>query len=85
MSRLLSSRANKHKGIRCFCKRCMDSFNTKESLERHSEYCSQHGFARTVMPEEIKQEDGTKKVCPRFLRFRNYNRSMRVPFVIYGF
>ena len=78
MSRLLSSQFSKHDHGRYLCKTC------RKSLERHSEYCSQHGFVRTVLSEEeIEQEDATK-VGPRFLRFRNHNRSMRVPSVIYA-
>ena len=51
----------------------MNSFYTEKFLERHSEYCLQYVFVKTVVPrKEIELEDGTKKEVPRFLRFNNY-------------
>ena len=62
ISRLLSSQVSKHGYGRYFCKRCMNSFNTEKSLERHSEHCSQHGFVRTVMHEEEIRKMGQRSM-----------------------
>ena len=73
MSRLLSSQINKHKGSRFFCYSCLNSFPTDISLKKHEEYCLRHDNVAIKMPEP-----GT------FLKFINFNRKMKVPFVIYA-
>ena len=73
MSKLAASQANKHKGKRYFCKYCCNSFPTEKSLRKHLEYCSKHKAVAVKMPKR-----GT------MLSFKNYNRKMRVPFVVYA-
>ena len=73
MSRLLSSQTSKRNGAQYFCMRCLNSFHSQESLDKHLEYCSAHEAVKIEMPGE-----GTT------LKFKNYNRSMRVPFIVYA-
>ena len=73
VSRLLSSQVSNHKEKRHFCLRCLNSFWTHKSLNKHLEYCSNHEAVKIIMPEK-----GT------MLRFENYHRGERVPFVIYA-
>ena len=73
MSALAASQVNKHKGKRYFCKYCCNSFLTEESLQEHIEYCSKQKAVRVEMPKK-----GT------MLSFKNLNRKMRVPFVVYA-
>ena len=73
MSRLVSRQVNNHQHYRFICERCLNSFKSQESLDKHSEYC--------------KNEDAIKMSLPKkgtTLKFKNYNHSMRVPFVIYA-
>jgi hypothetical protein len=56
-----------------YCRRCLNCFTSKEALSNHNEYCSQHDVQKIVMPKL-----GT------MLKFKNYCRSMRVPFVVYA-
>jgi len=56
-----------------YCKRCLNGFTYEIGLRNHLEYCSQHELQRIEMPKP-----GT------ILKFKNYNRSMRVPFVVYA-
>ena len=56
-----------------YCKRCLNGFTREEALIKHKEYCNQEDAVRVVLPEP-----GT------MLDFKNYNRSMKVPFVIYA-
>ena len=73
MSRLLSMQTSKHKE-KCFiCRRCLNSFNSEGSLAKHTDYCSSHEAIKIEMP----QEGST-------LKFENFVRSMRVPFVVYA-
>ena len=78
MSRLLSSQINNHQHKRFFCHRCLNSFATEDSLEQHSEYCSKHDAVKIVMPQ--KDKDGK----PPNIVFKNHNRKMKVPFIIYA-
>ncbi|EDO34875.1 predicted protein [Nematostella vectensis] len=57
---------------------CLNSFRCKQSLEKHSECCGNHEAVGIEMPKIDK--DGN---LPH-IKFKNYNRKMRVPFVVYA-
>ena len=80
---LLSSQTSKHKSSRFFCDRCINHFPNKPALEKHLEYCSNNEAVRIEFPRH-KDKDGEELDCPVFLKFKNFNKSMRVPFVIYA-
>ena len=73
LSRLLSSQVSKHNGKKYFCLRCLNPFNNQKALDKHKEYCSNHDAPKIIMPEK-----GT------MLKFKNYHRGEKVPFVIYA-
>ena len=73
LSRLLSSQVSKHNGKKYFCKRCLNPFSTQKALDKHEEYCGNHEAVKINMPEK-----GT------MLKFKNYHRGEKVPFVIYA-
>ena len=73
MSRLLSSQSSTDEHALHYCPRCLNHFTTQEKLATHKEYCSAHEAVKIEMPGE-----GTT------LSFKNYNRSMRVPFIVYA-
>ena len=73
MSRLITSQISKRSTRRFCCLRCLNSFHTVESLQKHEMYCSNHDVVKVELPNE---ENNT-------LSFNNY-RSMRVPFVVYA-
>jgi len=56
LSRLLSSQISNHNGKKHFCLRCLNSFTTKEVLEKNREYCEDHDFIKIVMPTKITTE-----------------------------
>lgn len=74
LSRLLSKQMTNHNGERYICRRCLISFRSDESLQKHREYCQNHGEIKVEMPSEGE----------KYLNFKNCNRKMRVPFVIYA-
>ena len=55
------------------CKRCLNGFMRKEALTNHKTYCNEQDAVKVDLPEP-----------DTMLCFKNYNRSMRVPFVIYA-
>ena len=73
LSRLLSTQVSNSKESRLYCRRCLNSFRSKEALDKHKRYCNQHAAVRPEMPEP-----GTT------LTFKNHNRSLRVPFIVYA-
>ena len=73
LSRLLSSQVSNHKEKHHFCLRCLNSFWTHKSLNKHLEYCGNHEAIKINMPEK-----GT------MLKFKNYHKGEKVPFVIYA-
>ena len=74
MSRLLSSQINNHHHTRMFCSRCLNSFQNQTSLDKHQEWCSRHEAVNIKMPDDKDAH----------LVFKNFNRKMRVPFVVYA-
>ena len=73
MSRLLSNQASKHGHVMHFCRRCYNPFNSEGSLAKHTDYCRSHEAIKIEMPQEGS-----------VLKFENFVRSMRVPFVVYA-
>jgi len=72
MSRLLSKQTSTHEHERQICQLCLNSFSSIRSLSKHEEYCSKDDKL-AVLP----------KPCTK-IEFRNHDKSMRVPFVIYA-
>ena len=73
ISRLVSKQISAHKEGTHICLRCLNPFWTHKSLEKHWEYCCNHKSVKINMPEK-----GT------MLRFKHYERSERIPFIIYA-
>ena len=96
ISRLLSKQVRKHDGSLFFCRRCLSHFPNrkklaihdlycskmfapnKEKLAIHDLYCSNNEAIRLIVMPEVN----VKGIIP-YIKFKNYNRFMRVPFVIY--
>ena len=57
----------------CVCLRCLNTIKTEKSLVSHHEYCKSHEAIQIELPEK-----GSK------ISFKNHNRSMRVPFIVYA-
>ena len=73
LSRLLAFQVPKSNGKHYFCLRCLNPFWCQESLNKHQEYCSEYEDVQIVIPEK-----GT------ILKFKNYHRSEKVPFIVYA-
>ena len=73
ISALLSSQINKHKGTSNICLNCFNGFNTKDSLNKHKEYCYNNECVKINMPP-----------TGSFLEFKNFVHSEKAPFTIYA-
>lgn len=81
-SALVSKQVSRHNGRVFLCKYCCNVRPSLESLQKHQEYCSSHKEVKVVMPPMQKTKDGN--VVRPSLSFKNYNRKMEVPFVVYA-
>ena len=72
-SALLASQINNHKGTSNICLNCINGFKSKDSLDKHKEYCYNNECVNIVMPPENT-----------YLKFKNFRYSERAPFVIYA-
>ena len=81
MSRLLSSGINNHQHKRHFCYRCLNSFPSVKSLEKHKEYCQNNEAVKIEMPIRVDDEGNT---FPVYIKFNHFHKKMRVPFVVYA-
>ena len=83
LSRLLSKQVTKHDGALVFCRRCLNNFSNNEKLEVHKEYCARNECVKIEMPE-IKTDKNGEARKPE-ISFKNWNRLMDVPFVVYAY
>ena len=72
LSRLVSKKLNKHGHKRHICHYCLQHFTNEKILKEHLEYCEKHDCVKTIFPKK-----GEK------LKFKNYERMNKVPFIIY--
>ena len=72
ISKLLFLQTSKDGHVRHVCFRCPNTFKTEKSLASHHECCKLHKAIKIELPEK-----GSK------ISFKNHNRSMRVPFIVY--
>ena len=56
-----------------YCKRCLNGFTSPGALNNHKMYCDQKDAVRIELLEPNT-----------ILNFKNYNRSMQAPFVVYA-
>lgn len=74
LSRLLSKQISKRNGKIYLCHRCMNHFSTQERLNEHSIDCVKITNCRIILPRKDNA----------VLKFQNYYKKERVPFVIYA-
>ena len=82
MSRLIYGDVSKHHGKRHFCYRCLNSFYSEKSLEKHTEYCQNNEAVKIEMP--MFKDDEGKFIGPKHIFFKNHYKKQRVPFVVYA-
>ena len=73
ITKLLSLQTSNDGHVRHVCFRCLNTFKTEKSLASHHEYCKSHEAIKIELPDK-----GWK------ISFKNHNRSMRVPFIVYA-
>ena len=73
LSALLNKQVSVNNKKKYFCKLCMISFTSEEKLNDHITLCQNNDSCKIELPKEGET-----------IVFKNYNRSMRVPFVIYA-
>ena len=71
INRLLSSQTTKSKRKQYFCLKCLNPFWWQDALSRH--HCGEYEAVKIELPKK-----GT------MLKFKNYHRSEKVPFIVYA-
>lgn len=71
MTRLLRSQVTNHEKSFVFCLRCLSHFPDVERLRNHESLCSNNKETRIEIPKGN-------------LQFKNHNRMIKVPFVVYA-
>ena len=67
-----SSLTKRHDAVE-ICRSCLNHFPDKDKLKNHEEYCFQNETIKIEMPKEGSS-----------ISFRNHNRAIKVPFVVYA-
>jgi len=73
-SRLFATQTSKTDHTREFCLRCLNGFPSKESLDKHMDYCKEQETVKRQFPEA-----GSKQSK---LYYKNHYKSMNVPIVV---
>ena len=73
LSKLIPDQYNKHQKKMYIYRGCLNIFNFEDSLEKHIKYCYSKKPVLIEMPKEGS-----------ILKFKNFFRKMRVPFVVYA-
>ena len=73
LSQLLRSSNSEDQHKHYFCHNCLQGFHSKESRNKHFEYCTDHEAVTIDMPKENS-----------FMRFHSGQYKFEVPFVIYA-
>ena len=73
----------KHKGKKHFCMHCQQCFYSNESLAKHKDNCIViNGVQAIELPEKYIDKNGVERTpC---IYFKNYHKSLPVPFCIYA-
>ena len=73
----------KHKGKKHFCINCLQCFYSNESLAKHRVYCiAINGVQAIDLPKKYTDKNGVER--PPSVYFKNYYKSLPVPFSIYA-
>lgn len=64
---------NRHKIF--ICDRCLNYFSTEVKLQQHALDCGEREAVRVLMPQTEKE---------RFIKFQNFDRKERVPYIVYA-
>ena len=63
-----------HRGVKQFCLCCLRTFSTAKIIKNHIKDCFKiNGKQRLIMPTNDE-----------FVKFENYERKIKLPFVIYA-
>ena len=73
----------KHKGKKHFCRNCLQCFYSNESLAKHRVYClAINGVQAIDLPQKYIDKNGVERSPSVY--FKNYHKSLPVPFSIYA-
>ncbi|CAC5357663.1 unnamed protein product [Mytilus coruscus] len=75
LSRFLGYTHNKSHTKLHYCHRCLHGFIRQDLLDAHRPYCERFDFQKVQYPKEGEDD---------ILRFKDYHKTMKVPFAIYA-
>lgn len=82
-SRLLAGQVTAKKCAKHFCDGCLRYFQTKEQLWQHTRFDCNHVYTKLPNTDPVKDASG-KTIAGNILKFENYNKQLKVPFVVYA-
>lgn len=74
LSKLINKNVSRSKRKLYVCDRCLHFFYTHVKLENHVECCKKLNFSKITLPSEDE----------KYVYFKNHNRQLEVPFIIYA-
>ena len=75
LSRLLSSKNNKHNGTQDFCMNCLQGYSNESSRDEHFKYCTNNEAVRIEMPRRkpiVEYSDGQYQYKVPFIMYADF-------------
>lgn len=83
LSMLVSAQVSRFHGAKFFCDACLNYFHSADRYRQH--YANECSQVYTKLPTlELVMDAHGRQVPNNILKFRNYHRQLKVPFVIYA-
>ena len=76
LSRLLSSKNNKHNGTEYFCMNCLQGYSNESSRDEHFRYCTNNEAVRIEMPHRkpiVEYSDGQYQYKVPFIMYADFD------------
>nr|WP_253308882.1 DNA polymerase [Rickettsia endosymbiont of Ceutorhynchus assimilis] len=83
MSRLISSQLSKHDRQKYLCDGCLMYFSTEQKLKTHQEHDCAHVSVK-LPTTDLKKNKYGEEVPENILKFINFEKKLKVPFVCYA-
>lgn len=84
LSRLVSSQISSRNGKVHFCDGCLHYFKTSGALSQHSQFDCKHVYTELPTAEPLRDKTTGQIVPANLLKFNNFHKQLKVPFVVYA-
>lgn len=83
LPKLVGSQVSRYEGAKFFCEACLNYFNSEKRYALHYDNECSHVYTKLPTLELVMDAHG-RQVPQNILKFKNYHKQLKMPFVIYA-